>query len=133
MPFSPSPLSLSLPPSPSQLKFMWGNLAVASGDRWREVAVPFLQPGQVGVVSVALCAPALEGSYTSHWRLAHGGEQFGPRVWCSIVVDPLAPAAVMADGVLVSPCVTPQASPPTLLTLVLSGLLYNAVFLWKRW
>uniref|UniRef100_A0A4W5NSA1 NBR1 autophagy cargo receptor n=1 Tax=Hucho hucho TaxID=62062 RepID=A0A4W5NSA1_9TELE len=98
--------------SETKLKFMWGNLAVASGDRWREVAVPFLQPGQVGVVSVALCAPALEGSYTSHWRLAHGGEQFGPRVWCSIVVDPLAPAAVMADGVLVSPCVTPQGKNP---------------------
>ncbi|XP_010898086.2 next to BRCA1 gene 1 protein isoform X2 [Esox lucius] len=96
----------------TKLKFMWGNLAVASGDRWREVAVPFLQPGQVGVVSVALCAPALEGSYTSHWRLAHGGEQFGPRVWCSIVVDPLAPAAVMADGLLVSPCVTPQGKNP---------------------
>lgn len=30
-----------------QLKFMWGNLAVGSGDRWREVSVPFLQPGQV--------------------------------------------------------------------------------------
>lgn len=26
---------------------MWGNLAVGSGDRWREVCVPFLQPGQV--------------------------------------------------------------------------------------
>ena len=62
---------------------------------------------------MALCAPALEGSYTSHWRLAHGGEQFGPRVWCSIVVDPLAPAAMMADGVLVSPCVTPQVCYPS--------------------
>ena len=100
-------------PLHSQLKFMWGNLAVGSGDRWREVSVPSLQPGQVGVVSVALCAPALEGSYTSHWRLAHGGEQFGPRVWCSIVVDPLAPAAMMADGVLVSPCVTPQVRYPS--------------------
>lgn len=103
--FSMSP-SLSL----LQLKFMWGNLAVGSGDRWREVPVPALQPGQVGVVSVALCAPALEGSYTSHWRLAHAGEQFGPRVWCSIVVDPLAPAAMSVDGLLVSPCVTPQVS-----------------------
>lgn len=118
-----------------QLKFMWGNLAVGSGDRWREVSVPFLQPGQVrclhevwifansvhlkahlrlfllykvGIVNVALIAPSVEGSYTSHWRLAHAGEQFGPRVWCSIVVDPLAPAPVMADGILVSPCVTPQ-------------------------
>lgn len=63
---------------------------------------------QVGIVSVALCAPTVEGSYTSHWRLAHAGEQFGPRVWCSIVVDPLAPAPMMADGILVSPCVTPQ-------------------------
>ncbi|KAG5279608.1 hypothetical protein AALO_G00079630 [Alosa alosa] len=94
--------------SDTKLKFMWGNLAVGSGDRWREVPVPSLQPGQVGVVSVALCAPSLEGSYTSHWRLAHAGEQFGPRVWCSIVVDPHAPAAVSVDGLLVSPCVTPQ-------------------------
>lgn len=63
---------------------------------------------KVGIVNVALIAPSVEGSYTSHWRLAHAGEQFGPRVWCSIVVDPLAPAPVMADGILVSPCVTPQ-------------------------
>ncbi|XP_044187113.1 next to BRCA1 gene 1 protein isoform X2 [Thunnus albacares] len=96
----------------TKLKFMWGNLAVGSGDRWREVSVPFLQPGQVGIVSVALCAPAVEGSYTSHWRLAHAGEQFGPRVWCSIVVDPLAPAPMMVDGILVSPCVTPQGKNP---------------------
>ncbi|KAG7220136.1 hypothetical protein INR49_001012 [Caranx melampygus] len=98
--------------SDTKLKFMWGNLAVGSGDRWREVSVPFLQPGQVGIVSIALCAPALEGSYTSHWRLAHAGEQFGPRVWCSILVDPLAPAPMMADGILVSPCVTPQGKNP---------------------
>lgn len=96
----------------TKLKFMWGNLAVGSGERWREVSVPFLQPGQVGIVSVALCAPSVEGSYTSHWRLAHAGEQFGPRVWCSIVVDPLAPAPMMADGILVSPCVTPQGRNP---------------------
>ncbi|XP_062263381.1 next to BRCA1 gene 1 protein-like isoform X2 [Platichthys flesus] len=96
----------------TKLKFMWGNLAVGSGDRWREVSVPFLLPGQVGIVSVALCAPSVEGSYTSHWRLAHAGEQFGPRVWCSIVVDPLAPAPMMADGILVSPCVTPQGKNP---------------------
>ncbi|XP_068606152.1 next to BRCA1 gene 1 protein [Brachionichthys hirsutus] len=96
----------------TKLKFMWGNLAVGSGDRWREVSVPFLQPGQVGIVNVALCAPSVEGSYTSHWRLAHAGEQFGPRVWCSIVVDPLAPAPMMADGILVSPCVTPQGKNP---------------------
>ncbi|KAF5895104.1 BRCA1 1 protein-like isoform X3, partial [Clarias magur] len=94
--------------SDTKLKFMWGNLAVGSGERWREVSVPTLQPGQVGLVSVALCAPTLEGTYTSHWRLAHGGEQFGPRVWCSIVVDPEAPTAISADGLLVSPCITPQ-------------------------
>ncbi|XP_075888308.1 next to BRCA1 gene 1 protein [Nelusetta ayraudi] len=96
----------------TKLKFMWGNLAVGSGDRWREVSVPFLQPGQVGIVNVALCAPSVEGSYTSHWRLAHAGEQFGPRVWCSIAVDPLAPAPMLADGILVSPCVTPQGKNP---------------------
>ncbi|MEQ2178207.1 hypothetical protein GOODEAATRI_011554 [Goodea atripinnis] len=65
---------------------MWGNLGLASEER-REVPVPLLLPGQVGVVSVAFVAPVMEGMYTSHWRLAHCGCQFGPRVWCSIVVD----------------------------------------------
>uniref|UniRef100_A0A3P9MF25 NBR1 autophagy cargo receptor b n=1 Tax=Oryzias latipes TaxID=8090 RepID=A0A3P9MF25_ORYLA len=107
--------------SDTKLKFMWGNLAVGSGDRWREVPVPHLQPGQVGIISVALCAPAVGGSYTSHWRLAHAGEQFGPRVWCSIVVDPLAPAPVLADGLLVSPCVTPQGRNPAVKEIKASG------------
>ncbi|XP_029933250.1 NBR1 autophagy cargo receptor a [Myripristis murdjan] len=73
--------------SETKLKFMWGNLGLASEEK-REVPVPLLQPGQVGVVSVAFVAPVMEGTYTSHWRLAHCGVQFGPRVWCSIVVDP---------------------------------------------
>ncbi|KAM9411361.1 next to BRCA1 gene 1 protein-like isoform 4-T4 [Salvelinus alpinus] len=73
--------------SETKLQCMWGNLALALGEK-REVAVPLLQPGQVGVVSVAFIAPVMEGTYTSHWRLAHCGEQFGPRVWCSIVVAP---------------------------------------------
>ncbi|KAF5906334.1 BRCA1 1 protein-like isoform X1, partial [Clarias magur] len=73
--------------SDTKLKFMWGNLALESQDQ-KEVAVPFLKPGQVGMVSVAFVAPMLEGTYTSHWRLAHCGVQFGPRVWCSIVVVP---------------------------------------------
>ncbi|XP_052467501.1 NBR1 autophagy cargo receptor a isoform X3 [Carassius gibelio] len=71
--------------SDTKLKFMWGNLTLGSREQ-KEVAVPFLQPGQIGVVSVAFVAPLLEGTYTSHWRLAHCGVQFGPRVWCSIIV-----------------------------------------------
>lgn len=70
----------------TQLVFMWGNLGLASEEK-REVPVPLLLPGQVGVVSVAFVAPVMEGTYTSHWRLAHCGCQFGPRVWCSIVVE----------------------------------------------
>ncbi|CAN9508754.1 unnamed protein product [Ophioblennius macclurei] len=73
--------------SETKLVFMWGNLGLASEER-REVPAPPLLPGQVGVVSVAFAAPVLEGTYTSHWRLAHCGCQFGPRVWCSIVVEP---------------------------------------------
>ncbi|KAA0725130.1 BRCA1 gene 1 protein [Triplophysa tibetana] len=73
--------------SDTKLKFMWGNLTLGSREQ-KEVVVPFLQPGQVGVVSVAFVAPQVEGTYTSHWRLAHCGVQFGPRVWCSIVVVP---------------------------------------------
>lgn len=69
----------------TQLVFMWGNLSLASEEK-REVPVPLLPPGHVGMVSVALVAPVTDGTYTSHWRLAHCGSQFGPRVWCSIVV-----------------------------------------------
>ncbi|XP_029430110.1 next to BRCA1 gene 1 protein isoform X2 [Rhinatrema bivittatum] len=72
--------------SDTKLKFMWGNLTLASSAR-KDVCVPSLHPGQVGNLSVEFIAPALEGTYTSHWRLAHVGEQFGPRIWCSIVVD----------------------------------------------
>ncbi|XP_057681603.1 NBR1 autophagy cargo receptor a isoform X2 [Corythoichthys intestinalis] len=71
----------------TKLVFMWGNLGLASEER-RSVPVPLLLPGQVGVVSVTFVAPVMEGTYTSHWRLAHRGHQFGPRVWCSIVVEP---------------------------------------------
>ncbi|XP_054848576.1 next to BRCA1 gene 1 protein isoform X2 [Eublepharis macularius] len=72
--------------SDTKLKFMWGNLTLVSSEK-KDVTVPSLQPGQVGIVSVAFVAPSVEGTYTSHWRLSHRGEQFGPRIWCSIVVD----------------------------------------------
>ncbi|XP_075850703.1 next to BRCA1 gene 1 protein isoform X2 [Microcebus murinus] len=71
----------------TKLKFMWGNLTLASTEK-KDVLVPSLKAGHVGVVSVEFIAPALEGTYTSHWRLSHKGQQFGPRVWCSIIVDP---------------------------------------------
>ncbi|XP_063338686.1 NBR1 autophagy cargo receptor a isoform X2 [Pelmatolapia mariae] len=71
--------------SETKLVFMWGNLSLATEEK-REVPVPLLPPGHVGMVSVALVAPVTDGTYTSHWRLAHCGSQFGPRVWCSIVV-----------------------------------------------
>ncbi|XP_069763447.1 NBR1 autophagy cargo receptor a isoform X2 [Narcine bancroftii] len=73
--------------SATKLQFMWGNLTLAFCAK-KEVSVPFLQPGEIGVVSVEFVAPDFEGIYTSHWRLAHKGEQFGPRVWCSVVIDP---------------------------------------------
>ncbi|XP_069490304.1 next to BRCA1 gene 1 protein isoform X2 [Ambystoma mexicanum] len=71
----------------TKLKFMWGNLTLLSSAN-KDVSVPSLLPGEIGILSVEFIAPALEGTYTSHWRLAHSGEQFGPRVWCSIIVDP---------------------------------------------
>lgn len=71
----------------TKLKFMWGNLTLASTEK-KDVLVPSLKAGHVGVVSVEFIAPTLEGTYTSHWRLSHKGQQFGPRVWCSIIVDP---------------------------------------------
>ncbi|NXB53766.1 NBR1 protein, partial [Leucopsar rothschildi] len=77
--------------SDTKLKLMWGNLTLASSEK-KDVLVPSLPSGQVGTVSVEFIAPNIEGTYTSHWRLSHRGEQFGPRIWCSIVVDP-SPAA----------------------------------------
>ncbi|NXF34481.1 NBR1 protein, partial [Nyctibius bracteatus] len=73
--------------SDTKLKLMWGNLTLASSEK-KDVLVPPLPSGQVGTVSVEFVAPNTEGTYTSHWRLSHRGEQFGPRIWCSIVVDP---------------------------------------------
>ncbi|NWI23541.1 NBR1 protein, partial [Sula dactylatra] len=73
--------------SDTKLKLMWGNLTLASSEK-KDVLVPSLASGQVGTVSVEFVAPNIEGTYTSHWRLSHRGEQFGPRIWCSIVVDP---------------------------------------------
>ncbi|XP_056403816.1 next to BRCA1 gene 1 protein isoform X2 [Hyla sarda] len=80
----------------TKLKFMWGNLTLSSSSR-KEAPVPSLLPGQMGVLSVEFVAPALEGTYTSHWRLAHKGEQFGPRIWCSIIVDSLPGAENLED------------------------------------
>ncbi|KPP72678.1 hypothetical protein Z043_108292, partial [Scleropages formosus] len=96
--------------SETKLKFLWGNLTVAAPGEHTEVTVPVLQPGQVGVVSVAFSAPMQDGTYISHWRLAHGGEKFGPRVWCSIVVDQLAPASTPTSWELDSPCTRVKAS-----------------------
>ncbi|NXM03656.1 NBR1 protein, partial [Tyrannus savana] len=82
--------------SDTKLKLMWGNLTLASSEK-KDVLVPSLPSGQVGTVSVEFVAPNIEGTYTSHWRLSHRGEQFGPRIWCSIVVDP-SPAADYLEG-----------------------------------
>ncbi|NXP94181.1 NBR1 protein, partial [Passerina amoena] len=82
--------------SDTKLKLMWGNLTLASAEK-KDVIVPSLPSGQVGTVSVEFVAPNIEGTYTSHWRLSHRGEQFGPRIWCSIVVDP-SPAADYVEG-----------------------------------
>ncbi|XP_030900917.1 next to BRCA1 gene 1 protein isoform X2 [Melopsittacus undulatus] len=82
--------------SDTKLKLMWGNLTLASSEK-KDVLVPSLPSGQVGTVSVEFVAPNIEGTYTSHWRLSHRGEQFGPRIWCSIVVDP-SPAGECLEG-----------------------------------
>uniref|UniRef100_A0A8C2LJL9 Next to BRCA1 gene 1 protein n=1 Tax=Cricetulus griseus TaxID=10029 RepID=A0A8C2LJL9_CRIGR len=81
----------------TKLKFMWGNLTLASTEM-KDVLVPCLKAGHVGVVSVEFIAPTLEGTYTSHWRLSHKGQQFGPRVWCSIIVDPF-PSSESLDNI----------------------------------
>ncbi|NXR71507.1 NBR1 protein, partial [Pycnonotus jocosus] len=96
--------------SDTKLKLMWGNLTLASAEK-KDVLVPSLPSGQVGTVSVEFVAPNIEGTYTSHWRLSHRGEQFGPRIWCSIVVDP-SPAAdyVESDWKDSDSCQKSQAS-----------------------
>ncbi|XP_078737832.1 next to BRCA1 gene 1 protein isoform X1 [Lampetra fluviatilis] len=80
--------------SRTTLQLLWGNLCVAVSTG-REVSVPFLAPGSTGTLSVEFVAPAAEGTYTSHWRLAHEGRPFGPRVWVTVVVadPPMGPEA----------------------------------------
>uniref|UniRef100_A0A8C5KN52 ZZ-type domain-containing protein n=1 Tax=Jaculus jaculus TaxID=51337 RepID=A0A8C5KN52_JACJA len=75
----------------------WRNLTLASTEK-KDVLVPCLKADHVGVVSVEFIAPALEGTYTSHWCLSHKGQQFGPRVWCSIIVDPF-PSSESPDNI----------------------------------
>lgn len=71
----------------TMLKFLWGTKGFSP--ELLEVAVPALQPGQSGSVSVAYVAPLRRGHYESHWNLVHKGHLFGHRIWCSIeVVDP---------------------------------------------
>ncbi|KAM8988703.1 next to BRCA1 gene 1 protein [Ara ararauna] len=96
--------------SDTKLKLMWGNLTLASSEK-KDVLVPSLPSGQVGTVSVEFVAPNIEGTYTSHWRLSHRGEQFGPRIWCSIVVDPSpATECLESDGKDPDSCQKDKAS-----------------------
>ncbi|NXK73662.1 NBR1 protein, partial [Amazona guildingii] len=96
--------------SDTKLKLMWGNLTLASSEK-KDVLVPSLPSGQVGTVSVEFVAPNIEGIYTSHWRLSHRGEQFGPRIWCSIVVDPSpATECLESDGKDPDSCQKDKAS-----------------------
>ncbi|NXD25321.1 NBR1 protein, partial [Spelaeornis formosus] len=96
--------------SDTKLKLMWGNLTLASSEK-KDVLVPSLPSGQVGTVSVEFVAPNIEGTYTSHWRLSHRGEQFGPRIWCSIVVDPSPDADyIESDGKDSDSCQKSRAS-----------------------
>uniref|UniRef100_UPI00358EE4CC next to BRCA1 gene 1 protein isoform X2 n=1 Tax=Myxine glutinosa TaxID=7769 RepID=UPI00358EE4CC len=66
----------------TKLQLLWGNLPADSS-----VPVPCLSRGELGAVSVTFTAPCRAGAYASHWRLAHAGKPFGPRVWCSICVE----------------------------------------------
>ncbi|XP_070569571.1 LOW QUALITY PROTEIN: next to BRCA1 gene 1 protein-like [Ptychodera flava] len=68
----------------TKLKLLWGSIDILCGP---EVAVPPVPPGQEGTVSVEFEAPKRPGQYQSHWRMCQGDEEFGHRVWCSIIVD----------------------------------------------
>ncbi len=67
----------------TKLKFLWGNM---HGMTPEPVTVPYLAPGEEGLVCVEFVAPSSPGQFQSHWRLAQDGEHFGHRVWCSITV-----------------------------------------------
>ncbi|KAL6077640.1 ZZ type zinc finger domain-containing protein [Balamuthia mandrillaris] len=49
-------------------------------------AVP---PGQEMDIAVQLVAASKPGRYCCHWRLFHGDEAFGARIWCDVNVVPL--------------------------------------------
>ncbi|XP_023931063.1 uncharacterized protein LOC106164353 isoform X2 [Lingula anatina] len=66
----------------TKLFLIWGSIPAVSS----EVAVPPVQPGEEGLLTVELVAPETPGNYQSHWRLQHDGVRFGHRVWCSIMV-----------------------------------------------
>lgn len=52
------------------------------------VPCPFLEPDQVGTISVPFGAIARPGAYESIWSFFHMGQQFGPLVFCHVIVEP---------------------------------------------
>lgn len=70
----------------TKLKFMWVNLTLASSEK-KDVFVSCLKAGHVEIVSVEFIA-----------RLFHKGQQFGPQIWCGIIMDPF-PSTESSDDI----------------------------------
>uniref|UniRef100_A0A8D8XSR9 Next to BRCA1 gene 1 protein n=1 Tax=Cacopsylla melanoneura TaxID=428564 RepID=A0A8D8XSR9_9HEMI len=51
------------------------------------VQCPFLEPGDIGQISIQFLAPRFSGTYSSIWKFVHNGHQFGHGLSCMIVVD----------------------------------------------
>ncbi|CAD5123871.1 DgyrCDS12178 [Dimorphilus gyrociliatus] len=64
------------------ITYLYGNLPATQAN----FSVRPVKPKDSGVIEVDLQAPLEPGHYSCHWILTRHGEQFGKRVWCSIVV-----------------------------------------------
>lgn len=93
------------------LKYIWGNELLETITGQKEIPVPRLKPFEVGLISITFKAPtgSAFGRYTSQWRLHHKGESFGPRLECSIILDPAA-AAPPPFKFFKKPCLDSHAS-----------------------
>ncbi|CAH2007744.1 unnamed protein product [Acanthoscelides obtectus] len=72
--------------SKTVLMFTWGSRALKPLES--VVSVPYLQPGEIGLISVRLQIPNEPGQYECYWHFHHKERRFGHWLGCQVIVDP---------------------------------------------
>ncbi|XP_066249930.1 uncharacterized protein [Euwallacea similis] len=69
----------------TQLQYTWGSRKLVPVEKI--IGVPYLKPGEKGVVSVRLHIPIQSGQYECYWQFTHKGRRFGHWLGAQVIVD----------------------------------------------